>query len=576
MVANRSHQQQQTEAHPALRLGDSNDAPVPRAHTSERSSFQRSFQARNARRRMSIVSNGVAKPSKRFALLLALAALTANLAGGTLEAHAQAKTAGPAIPKAPASAAAPARPAATPAPPAAAPAPTPRPAPAARPRPRRAATQVSRPKAKAVPKAKRAVARKTAKDAPKTKTVSTGGGGSAGGGFGQGASGPKVTAVQERLAVLHYDVTSADGKYGDQLYHAVMAFQKVNGLSRTGRVNAQTLAALDTATDPAPQLGTGGADRIEVDLEKQYLALYKGGAIYRLLSISSGSGKEFCVYDPETKKTECDKAVTPGGSFRVRSRWVGWRESKLGLLYNPLYFNGGIAIHGAPSVPATPASHGCVRIPMISAQWFPEQVADGTPVYVFGGEEGAPVPLKSKAPADAKTAPTTAPTNTLATIPPAGSSTATTKPGSALPSATLPAASLPPATLPSSNTLAPVPATIAPTTTAAPTTTTTTGLARLLTPLGTPVTAAPGATVPGATITGVVVAGTVNATTTVAGATPIATQISGSGTTTTRPASVVITSVGATPIATAVGASATTTTTTTTAKPATTTTTVKP
>jgi hypothetical protein len=340
----------------------------------------------------------------------------------------------------------------------------------------------------------------------------------------------------------------------------VMAFQKVNGLSRTGRLNAQTLAALDTATDPAPQLGTGGADRIEVDLEKQYLALYKGGAIYRLLSISSGSGKEFCVYDPETKKTECDKAVTPGGSFRVRSRWVGWRESKLGLLYNPLYFNGGIAIHGAPSVPATPASHGCVRIPMISAQWFPEQVTDGTPVYVFGGEEGAPVPLKSKAPADAKSAPTTTPTNTLATIPLAGSSTATT---------------LPAAALPSSNTLAPVPATIAPTTTAAPTTTTTTGLARLLTPLGTPVTAAPGATIPGATITGVVVAGTVNATTTVAGATPIATQISGSGTTTTRPASVVITSVGATPIATAVGASATTTTTTT-AKPATTTTTVKP
>jgi peptidoglycan hydrolase-like protein with peptidoglycan-binding domain len=551
MVVNLSHQHQHTQEHLAPRPDDPGT-------TSRATLGHSSAPNRRYKRRMSFTASSHSTPSKRFALVLALAAFTANLVGGTLEAHAQAKTAGPAIPKAPASAA-PARPAATPTPPAATPAPAPRSSPA--PRPRSVATPVSRPKVKAAPKAKRAVVKKTAKGAPRTKSVSTGGG-SAGGGFGQGASGAKVTAVQERLAVLHYDVTSADGKYGDQLYHAVMAFQKVNGLSRTGRVNAQTLAALDTATDPAPQLATGGADRIEVDLEKQYLTIYKGGVIYRLLSISSGSGKEFCVYDPETKKTECDKAVTPGGSFRVRSRWVGWRESKLGLLYNPLYFNGGIAIHGAPSVPATPASHGCVRIPMISAQWFPEQVADGTPVYVFGGEEGAPVPLKSKAPADAKSAPTTAPTNTLATIPPAGSGPVTTKPSSALSSATLPGA-----TVPSSNTLAPAPATIAPTTTAIPTTTTTTGLARLLTPLGTPTTAVSGAAIPGATIAGVVVAGTA---TTVAGAIPIVTQISGATTTTTRAASVVITSVGATPIVTAVGVA------TSTAKPTTTTTTLKP
>ena len=450
--------------------------------------------------------------------------------GGTLEARAQGKTAGPAIPKAPASAQA------TPAPnPTSAVA---KPAtisePVQTPKPRRAVAKVQRPKAKAVAKTSRAESsKKTAKAAPKAKAVSTGGGASSTGGFGQGASGTQVSAVQERLAALQYDVTSTDGKYGDQLYHAVMAFQKVNGLSRTGRVNTQTLTALDAATEPTPLIPTGGADRIEVDLQKQYLALYKAGSLYRLLSISSGSGKAFCVYDPETKKTECDKAVTPGGSFRVRSRWVGWRESKLGLLYNPLYFNGGIAIHGAPSVPATPASHGCVRIPMISSQWFPEQVTDGTPVYVFGGEEGAPVPLKSKAPADAKVAPTTAPSNTLATIPPAGVGPTTTKLGSALPSPTLASA-----------------ATTLASTTLAPATTTTTGLARLLTPVGTPsapVTVAPGATVPGSTTTaGVVITGTVN----------------GGSTTTIRPATAIVTSVGATPIATTVGASTVTTTST--------------
>jgi Putative peptidoglycan binding domain/L,D-transpeptidase catalytic domain len=485
------------------------------------------------------------RQTKRLTVLLGIAAFAAAMGGNTPSAQAQAKTAGPAIPKGPAT---PARPAA--APPAAAPAPS-----ATAPKPQRKATPAARPKAKRTTAVKSTPKAKTSRARPKAKAVSTSGSSSAGG-FGQGASGTRVAAVQERLATLHYDVTSTDGKYGDQLYHAVMAFQKVNGLSRTGRVNAQTLAALETATDPAPRLETGGADRVEVDLEKQYLALYKGGAIYRLLSISSGNGKEFCVYDPETKKTECDKAVTPGGSFRVRSRWVGWRESKLGLLYNPLYFNGGIAIHGAPSVPASPASHGCVRIPMISAQWFPEQVTDGTAVYVFGGQEGAPVPLKSKAPADAKTAPTTAPANTLATIPPTGTGPTTTNPGGGAPAATLPANTLP------ANTLATVPTTLVPSTTIAPSTTTTTGLARLLTPPGTPST--PATTIAGV-ITGTVIAGATTTTANVLGATPIATQVIAS-TTTTRPAAIV-TSVGATPIATAVGVTATTTTTTTTIKP---------
>ncbi|MDQ1359513.1 MAG: hypothetical protein QOJ52_2392 [Acidimicrobiaceae bacterium] len=54
----------------------------------------------------------------------------------------------------------------------------------------------------------------------------------------------------------------------------------------------------------------------------------------------------------------------------------------LGVLYDPMYINGGIAIHGAPSVPATPASHGCARIPMYAAASFFDQVASGTAVYV--------------------------------------------------------------------------------------------------------------------------------------------------------------------------------------------------
>jgi hypothetical protein len=110
-------------------------------------------------------------------------------------------------------------------------------------------------------------------------------------------------------------------------------------------------------------------------------------------------------------------AVTPGGSYKVFFRRHGWRTSRLGKLYNPLYFNGGIAIHGAPSVPGYPASHGCVRIPMYVAEWFPGVVPNGTPVYVIGGSKAA-VPFNEPAPdgttgtGGPATTTTTAPTTT--------------------------------------------------------------------------------------------------------------------------------------------------------------------
>ncbi len=301
-------------------------------------------------------------------------------------------------------------------------------------------------------------------------------------GWGQGSSGAKVLELQELLKAQHYDISEPDGKFGPGTYHAVMAFQKANGLSRTGRASDQLLELVRDATAPEPLLPDGGADRVEVDLPNQFLKVYKGGQLTSILSISSGSGKNFCVLDPDTGETGCEDAITPGGSFRVARRIVGWRESKLGLLFNPLYFNGGIAIHGAPSVPATPASHGCVRIPMSSSEWFPDMVTDGMPVYVWDGKK----PLVALKPRPTTTLPgqTTIPVTTIpgqTTVPLPTIPGQTTIPGGTLPGQT---------TVPGSATI--------PTTTA----------------LGQPVTTAPTTTVPA----GPVVAGTATTSTTIAGA----------------------------------------------------------
>ena len=82
--------------------------------------------------------------------------------------------------------------------------------------------------------------------------------------------------------------------------------------------------------------------------------------------MSSGSDERFC------SEGYCRYAVTPRGAYSVYRVASGWETGPLGDLYNPLYFNGGIAFHGAYSVPGYPASHGCVRIPMNAAEWFPD------------------------------------------------------------------------------------------------------------------------------------------------------------------------------------------------------------
>ncbi len=218
-----------------------------------------------------------------------------------------------------------------------------------------------------------------------------------------------VRAVQKRLAELGYDVGTIDGGLGGRTGYSIMAFQKVEGLERTGTINAEVREALDNASRPGPMTGAGGT-RVEIDLNRQVLFLWKGGSLARILPISSGNGKHYCV------KGDCDVAVTPPGSFRIGRKATGLEVAPLGELWWPMYFNGGIAIHGSPSVPGYPASHGCIRVPMYAAPTLFEQVDRGTPVILVGegpGPKGArivPPPEPPPAPASTTTkAPTTSP-----------------------------------------------------------------------------------------------------------------------------------------------------------------------
>lgn len=186
-----------------------------------------------------------------------------------------------------------------------------------------------------------------------------------------------IAQAQQRLIELGYWIGAADGKWGEASRHGLIAFQKVEGRARTGRLTPSELQTLGTAARPSPH--ERGFAHIEVDLTRQVLFIVAGdGTVSKILPVSTGNGKTFTIDDYPAD------AVTPVGRFRVYRKLEGWRKSPLGLLYYPSYIVGGIAIHGNPEVPATPASHGCIRIPMFAAEEFSEMAPVGTQVIVYG------------------------------------------------------------------------------------------------------------------------------------------------------------------------------------------------
>jgi peptidoglycan hydrolase-like protein with peptidoglycan-binding domain len=188
-----------------------------------------------------------------------------------------------------------------------------------------------------------------------------------------------LVAVQKSLTDLGYYLGAADGRRGPALRSAVMAFQKVQGLGPDGAIGAATLQALAAPRKPA-LAASGPSNRIEVDLTKQVLYVVKGGAVQRILPISSGNGATYTQKDGSTAR-----ALTPTGWYKIERRIVGVREADLGTLYDPQYFYRGWAIHGSNSVPAGPASHGCIRVTRADAKWLLSNISIGMSVYLHGG-----------------------------------------------------------------------------------------------------------------------------------------------------------------------------------------------
>jgi lipoprotein-anchoring transpeptidase ErfK/SrfK len=178
---------------------------------------------------------------------------------------------------------------------------------------------------------------------------------------------PSATAVQGRLAALGYlPATAVSGRMDEATRQAVLAFQAWEGLGRDGVVGPGTRARLAIAR--RPEAGPGPRSRIEIDVSRQVALLVRGARVARAVHVSTGAAG----------------TPTPTGRFRVyRKERESWSVPFRVWLPWASYFSGGVALHGYPDVPAYPASHGCVRIPLSEAPTVYAFARLGIPVDVL-------------------------------------------------------------------------------------------------------------------------------------------------------------------------------------------------
>jgi lipoprotein-anchoring transpeptidase ErfK/SrfK len=182
-----------------------------------------------------------------------------------------------------------------------------------------------------------------------------------------GAIGADVRAVSRKLAQLKFRVPGVSATYSWALYDAVIAFQKAYRLPRSGVIGIQTWRMLARAQPLRPRY-RGPAAHIEVDKTRQILLEVRNGQVSAVIPVSTGA-----------------TGNTPEGRHHIRwkalatTTWLG-----PAILYRTMTFYGNsFAIHGFPSVPAYPASHGCVRIPIWVADWLYNRSPVGETVYVY-------------------------------------------------------------------------------------------------------------------------------------------------------------------------------------------------
>jgi len=175
-----------------------------------------------------------------------------------------------------------------------------------------------------------------------------------------GSTGPSVLALNEALDRLHIGLAGVDASFGVDTRDAVVTFQKLHRLPRTGSVDARFWQLLLTASTPRARYP---GDHIEVSKPLQVLFVVRGGRVILVSHVSTGA-----------------TGNTPAGRWHVYSKVPGWLPDGM---FDSSFFLRGFAIHGYPTVPFYPGSHGCVRVPLWLAPRIYSYDPPGSTIYIY-------------------------------------------------------------------------------------------------------------------------------------------------------------------------------------------------
>jgi peptidoglycan hydrolase-like protein with peptidoglycan-binding domain len=176
-----------------------------------------------------------------------------------------------------------------------------------------------------------------------------------------GSRGRSVRALERLLNRRQYSIRGVDRRYGSDTAEAVLAFQKVHSMPRTGRVTPRIWRRLTRSRTPKARSPKG--NHIEISKTHQVIYEVRKGKVVNVIHTSTGA-----------------TGNTPVGKWRVYSKVPGYNASHM---YYSLFFLRGFAVHGYASVPPWPASHGCARIPLWAAPGLYSRWDYGSRIIVF-------------------------------------------------------------------------------------------------------------------------------------------------------------------------------------------------
>lgn len=180
---------------------------------------------------------------------------------------------------------------------------------------------------------------------------------------GIGSRGMGVALLKQGLRALGYPAGNGP-TYTAKTGRAVMAFRKVNSMARVFTANRSVFQKVFAGKGGFRLRYPKAGKHVEFDWSRQVLVLADKGKPVATYHTSSGTPSTPTVF----------------GKYRFYLKAPGTNAKGM---YMSNFFIRGYAIHGFPSVPTYPASHGCLRVSNADANTIYNWVKLGDPIWTY-------------------------------------------------------------------------------------------------------------------------------------------------------------------------------------------------